>query len=269
MNQMNSLNDVKNSQVDLALSRDTIKGLDPKIVMESIPKVITGIKSSIEVYKKLKTSYYSEKIKWRDDVIKHEKSLVEVMNVIKDPPNKKMIADGIVDLSQKLLETAEEDLTANKSDNPFVKLMQELVRRFDLDGKRKFWLETFDKQKDILVSVLKSDIDRETEFKACKMMINYCDLLITGVDKLRYRSEMPKGMEEDYVSSFDRMSSQELAKKLRDTQSIRESAVNRIKHIRGYSEENKMKVDAEKQKITDKMLGNRGSKSEKPLEMAK
>jgi RNA binding exosome subunit len=263
MNKMYKFNTQKSSKDDLARSRDSLNGIDGNKILESLQKIVDSINSSILLYEKAKKGYYAEKIKWRNDVIKHETSLLEVMKMVKDPTNKKMIADSIVDFSQKILEIAEYDLTSKKTDNSFVKLLQNLIRRFDLDGKGRFWIVNFDKQKDILVELMKTDLDRDSEYKTCKMLINYCDLVVAGLDKQTYKSQLSKDFYEDFVSTFDDIGgSREVAEKIKETQAIRELAVNKIKKIKNLTDYKDININKQKECIAKKMLKQKNMKNQ-------
>lgn len=62
-------------------------------------------------------------------------------------------------------------------------IVNTLVNGFDLEDRKRFWMDTFEKQNELLFDVLNSNLGRDIDMRAAKVLITYADILMLKVEK--------------------------------------------------------------------------------------
>jgi len=164
----------------------SLKGNNSDELKLAIASLVTNFLKQYGSVEDVRRALSSNRVYWRDNLIKQEQNLAKI---IKDTPADKeakiLVANALLDYSEKLILFAHRDIVKPEKrieKNPVVNIVNAIVNGFDLEDRKKFWMDTFDVQKDIVFDILSANLDKEVDLRASMVFINYSNIMMANLE---------------------------------------------------------------------------------------
>lgn len=164
-----------------------IRGVDARTIDTVAKSMIAHFIKRYGNIEEIRKAFSSNRNEWRDNLMKQEKNMIRVINETPAHQDAKMlIADAILDLSERLVVLAHKDIVNQDKkvdENHVVNIINTLINSFDLEDRKRFWMDTFEKQNEFVFDVLNSNLGRDIDMRAAKVLIMYADIMMLKVEK--------------------------------------------------------------------------------------
>ena len=159
--------DEKKRKISTGSSLDYLEVLYDARVIENVKKALSGNRGV-----------------WRENLQKSQEVLLDYLQKSDNEEGRKYVANSLLDISERLIAVGKEDLKKFESnaDNTYFKFAQRIYNNLDLVEKKKFWMDVYSVQQKNLGVIANSKLDHETEMKALKSLVKYCNVFINGLD---------------------------------------------------------------------------------------